>query len=50
MTKGNPLFSQQLKNISREAIEKHQDIVRRYVLRGSKNEKTSQPCIYWIIL
>ena len=31
MSKKNPLVSQHLENISREALEKYQDIVRRYV-------------------
>jgi predicted GIY-YIG superfamily endonuclease len=33
MSKKNPLVSQHLENISREALEKYQDIVRRYVRR-----------------
>ena len=33
MSKKNPLVSQHLENIFREALEKYQDIVRRYVRR-----------------
>ena len=33
MSKKNPLVSQHLENISREALEKYQDIVRRFVRR-----------------
>jgi hypothetical protein len=33
MPKRLPLVSQHLENISREALEKYQDIVRRYVRR-----------------
>jgi len=33
MSKKNPLASQHLENISREALEKYQDIIRQYVRR-----------------
>jgi len=33
MAKRSPLISQHLENISREALEKYQDIIRQYVRR-----------------
>ena len=33
MAKRKPLVSQHLENISREALEKYQNIIRRYVRR-----------------
>ena len=36
MSKRMPLVSQHLESISREALEKYQDIVRRYVRRRQR--------------
>jgi hypothetical protein len=41
MAKGKPLVSQHLENISRGALEKRQNIVRRYISEGARMRKPS---------